>query len=63
MKPEQDNDLDKLLSDLKSEYKTSNAVKKTQSPDNILKSFLEEIKSEIKSIKNSNKSIMGNGIL
>ncbi|MDJ0648608.1 MAG: hypothetical protein QNJ60_07855 [Xenococcaceae cyanobacterium MO_188.B19] len=56
MKPEQDNDLDKLLSDLKSEYKTSNAVKKTQSPDNRLNSLLEEFKSEIKSSQTSNQA-------
>ena len=56
MKPEQDNNLDKLLKDLKSEYKTSNAVQKTQSPDNRVNSLLEEFKSEIKSSQTSNQA-------
>lgn len=55
MKPEQDNDLDKLLSDLKSEYKTSNKDQKSQSSDNRINSLLEEAKLGIKSSKISNQ--------
>ncbi len=56
MKPEQDNDLDKLLSDLKSEYQTSNTVKQSPNSDNKVNSSLEEFKSEIKSSQTSNQA-------